>query len=228
MSFEQERGVYLGTPYLVMFTGFVVAVMLDLVWKQGEIDVTAGAEMTVLLIGLFGLMVGYIVNQRYIRTGPPTATDRKNLFQLGVLAFVLTTFIDSMLSGFFTYTQAVQDIGTVMVLAAAPFEEAFFRLTIASVLYRAMNPLVETIGFGAGRVIGRVTSQDILTALATAFITSWFFSIYHLGVFGATDSLVMSILFVNSFIYTLVYLYTGDIMTSTTAHLLHNAAVLFL
>jgi membrane protease YdiL (CAAX protease family) len=228
MSFEQERGVYLGTPYLVMFAGFGLVVMLDLVLQQGTIGTLNDAEVLSIIIGLFGLMVGYIVNARYIRTGPPTTTDRNNLFRLGVMAFVMTTLVDSLLSGFLQYVQAVQDIGTVLVLAAAPFEEAFFRLTIASVLYRGIQATPLVSGFGERRVVGTVTSQDVVTMLATALITSWLFTIFHTAVYSVTDTLIMSILFVNSFIYTLVFIWTGDVMTSTTAHLLHNAAVLFL
>lgn len=226
MSFEQERGVFLGRPYLLMYSGFVVVLLLDLVLKQGELDVLGGIEVTVLLIGIFGLMIGYIVNIKYIRTGQPTIRDRNNLVNWGFGLFIVVTLIDSLLVGWTQYTQSVQSVGTVITLAAAPFEEALFRFAIASVLYRAMNPLAE-LGLGSTRLFRSVTSSDMVTLLVTSLITSFLFTIYHTGVYGATDSLVMSILFINSFIYTMVFLYTGDIMTSTTLHLLHNAAVLF-
>jgi membrane protease YdiL (CAAX protease family) len=130
---------------------------------------------------------------------------------------------------FSRYRQSLVDIGTVMVLAAAPFEEALFRLTIASVVYRGLNPLVEA--FSRKRLNYRrnyVTKFDYVTMLIASLVTSWLFVIFHAGVYSITDWKVMQFLFLNSVIYTMVYLYTGDIMTSTTAHLLHNAAVMFL
>lgn len=228
MSFEQEQGVYLGRPYLVLYSGFIVVLLFDLVLRQGELDVVGGVEVTVLLIGIFGLMIGYIVNIRQIRTGQPTVKDRDNLLNFGVVFFIVVTVLDSFLLGWMPYIQSVQDIGIVTTLAAAPFEEALFRLAIASVLYRAMNPLAEIGGLGTSRIVGHVTSSDIVTMTVTSLITSWLFAVYHTGVYGASDSLIMAILFINSFIYTMVYLYTGDIMTTTTMHLLHNASVLFL
>lgn len=227
MSFEQKQGVYLGRPYLLLYSGFIVALLLDIVLRQGDLGVAGGAGVTVLLIGIFGLMLGYMANIRHIRMGAPTAKDTNNLLTFGVGFFIIVTLIDSLLLGWELYTQSLQGVGTVIILAAAPFEEALFRFAIASMLYRAVNPFAER-SFGSTRVIGRVTSSDSVTMLVTALITSWLFVIYHTGVYGATDSLVMAILFINSFIYTCVFLYTGDIMTTTTLHLLHNAAVLFL
>lgn len=227
MSFEQEQGVYLGRPYLLLYMGFVAVLLLDIVLRQGELDVIGGAEVTVLLIGILGLMIGYIVNIKEIRTGQPTQKDRDNLLNFGVGFFIVVTLIDTLLLGWNQYVQSMQNLNVILILAAAPFEEALFRLAIASVLYRSLNPFAER-GFGSTRIFGRVTSSDLMTMLVTSLITSWLFTIYHTGVYGATDSLVMAILFINSFIYTMVFLYTGDIMTSTTLHLLHNAAVLFL
>jgi membrane protease YdiL (CAAX protease family) len=178
LSFEQARGVYFGRPYLLLYSGFVVVLLLDLVLKQGQFDMLGQIEVTVLLVGIFGLFLGYMVNIRYIRTGRPTLKDRSNLLNFGVGMFIVTTLISSALAGWAQYTQSLQDMGAVIVLSAAPFEEALFRFAIASMLY--------------------------------------------------SDPLVHTILFVNSFIYTMVFLYTSDIMTSTTAHLLHNAVALFL
>lgn len=212
---------------MLLYMGFVTVLSLDIVLRQGELGVAGGAEVTVLLIGILGLMVGYIVNINKIRTGHPTQKDKENLMTFGVGFFILVTFIDTLLLGWSQYVQSIQDMNAVLILAAAPFEEAFFRLAIASVLYRAKDPLAERF-LSSTRVIGNVTSSDMVTMIVTSLITSWLFVIFHTGVYGATDSLIMAILFINSFIYTMVFLYTGDIMTSTTLHLLHNAAVLFM
>jgi membrane protease YdiL (CAAX protease family) len=184
-------------------------------------------EVTVLLVGIFGLFLGYMVNIRYIRTGRPTLKDRSNLLNFGVGMFIVTTLISSALAGWAQYTQSLQDMGAVIVLSAAPFEEALFRFAIASMLYRGINPFTERT-LGSSNITGRVTSSDFLTMILTALITSWLFVQFHMGVYGESDPLVHTILFVNSFIYTMVFLYTSDIMTSTTAHLLHNAVALFL
>lgn len=229
MSFEQKAGVYLGRPYLLLYGGFVAVLLLDLVLKQGELGLLGGIETTVFFIGIFGLMLGYITNIENARFGQPTLKDRNNLLNFGIGMFLVVTVVDSLMNGWALYTQSVESVGTVITLAAAPFEEALFRLAIASMLYRAANPIVEKIGGSTGtRIVGSVTSRDIVTMIVTSLVTSWLFAIYHLGVYGVTDSLVMAILFTNSFIYTMVFLYTGDIMATTTLHLLHNASVLFL
>lgn len=227
MSFEQARGVYLGNPYLLMYAGFVVVLLWDLVLRQGQFGVMGQIQVTILLVGMFGLFLGYIVNIRNIRTGRPTMKDRNNLLNFGIGMFLVTTLIDSALAGWVQYTQSLQDMGTVVVLSAAPFEEALFRFAIASMLYRGINPFAERT-LGSSNITGRVTSSDFLTMILTALITSWLFVQYHMGVYGESDPLVHTILFVNSFIYTMVYLYTSDIMVPATAHLLHNAVALFL
>lgn len=228
MRLEVEREVVIGRPYLTLFAGFAVAMLLDMVLNQqmGLSQVIQANEMVMLAIGLSGIALGFIVNIGYIRRRDTiTPDDVADMSTWGVGTFVVMTIINSLIRGFAQYRAAVAEQTVVIVLAAAPFEEAFFRLFLASLLFRAQVPvfsqLARTLGIGEGG--GRW-----MALVATCMEVAAVFTMFHAAVAPLSDPSVSLFYAINAAAYTFVFLKTGNIMASTTTHLLHNTVVMLL
>lgn len=218
-----EKKTVVSRSFYLLFTGFAVAEVFDLVMAGGSlVDIVQGAEVTSLLLGILGLVAGRYMYENVI-TSQPTDKDRENVLTYGVGTFVVMTFFNYIVGTLQRYQSQIADQSIVITLAAAPFEEALFRLAIAGGLYQAfvhiLRPMFKRMNMGGAEGMAMVLA---------ALLTSWFFVGFHGAVYSTEDPAVVRFLFTNSFVYTLVYLYTGNLMVSTTAHLLNNSAAIFL
>ena len=225
-----DKRVYAGLSFVLLFSGFSIALLYDLIMAQGILGAFEAKELIFLVLGIFGLAIGHMVNRMYMVDDRRSAAERRStLLTFGILLFVGMTAITMAMQNFFAYQTSLQEKSAVVVLSAAPFEEAFFRFLLASALFRAMIRILANVGRATNLpFVKDENSQRITAMVITAVIVAMVFVQFHNAVYTLTDPRVYSFLFVNAAAYTIAYLYTGDIMTSTTAHLLHNAAVLFL
>jgi membrane protease YdiL (CAAX protease family) len=230
-----EEEVVVGRPFYILWAGFFAATVLTLIYAQGVLGQVEGVAVTMLLIGMGGLLGGYVVNMAYLRRADIVTTeDANNVLNFGVGGFVVLTLYNSLTKNFAKYQSAMSQQGIIVTLAAAPFEEAMFRLCLAAAVYRGMLYVVPSLRRSVGGLFGTrnyysgPANIDRYIAMGlTALFIGWFFVEAHAAVGNISDPLVSSFYFSNSFVYTLLFLYTGNIMVSTTAHLLHNGAVIF-
>jgi len=223
--FAVEREVVIGRPYMLFTGGFMLAIVADLVLNQdvGLGDLFRSKEMIMLALGLVGLLAGYVTNmgvirrQNYVSTG-----DVEEVTVYGGGLFVLMTIVNTLMANFRRYQASLQEQNIILVLSAPAFEEAFFRLFLTTILFFSFRPaLIQTSRLlGLGEDSGRVMAA--VMASVTVSIT---FMLFHGAVADISDPAIMIFYFVNSFAYCMVWLMTGNLMVTTTAHFMHNFAV---
>jgi membrane protease YdiL (CAAX protease family) len=220
-----ERKTIVSRTFLLLFTGFAVAEVLDIVLSGGNLaDMITGAEATSLLLGIVGLFAGFMMSYETIKMSRPTDKDAENVLTFGVGSFIAMTVFNHIVGTLRSYQSEIQHQSLVIVLAAAPFEEALFRLLIATGLYRGFIAIIQPIfkRYGLG-------GAEEFTMVLVAFTTSYIFVGFHGAVYQIeSDMKTVIFLFSNSFVYTVIYLYTGNLMVSTTAHLMNNGAAALL
>lgn len=219
-----EKKTIVSRSFYLLFTGFAVALIYELVMAGGSLEnIIQQAEVTSLLLGIAGLIAGRGLYAEKLKHSRPTDKDAENVLNFGVGTFIFMTFLNYMLGTLRSYQSDIQTQSMIITLAAAPFEEALFRFAIAGGIYNGLVVIIRPIF--ARRKMG---GAEEFTMVLTALITSYFFIEFHGAVYDVTDPRVWQFLFMNSFAYTIVYLYTGNLMVSTTAHLLNNAAAIML
>ncbi len=230
-----EQEVVVGRPFYLLWAGFVVALVLELVYAQGVLGQTQGIAVTSLLIGIVGLFGGYIVNFAYLRRGDYVTTrDTEQVLTYGVGGFIVMTLVNSLMKGFSDYQATISQTGLIVTLAAAPFEEVFFRLLMAAAVYRGLLFVVPQLRHSITRLFGmssyRTGPSEMdrwIAMVLTGLFLGWVFVQFHAAVANILAPSVAAFYFTNSFVYTIIFLYTRNIMVSTTTHLLHNGAMLF-
>jgi membrane protease YdiL (CAAX protease family) len=219
-----EKKTVVSRSFYLLFAGFAIALVYDLVMAGGSLEnIMQQAAVTSLLLGIVGLVAGRGLYAEQIRHSRPTDKDAENVMVFGIGTFAVMTFLNYMLGTLRHYQADIQTQSMILVLAAAPFEEAFFRFAIAGGLYHGLLAIIKPI-FKQRKMGG----AEEFTMVLTALITSYFFIEFHAAVYNIADPQVWQFLFLNSMAYTIVYLYTGNLMVSTTAHLLNNAAAIML
>ena len=246
-----EKGVYISMSYMLLFVGFAGAHVINIVLGGGDLTTpAAGIGMSQLTLGILGLVVGLAMNYGQM---PKTKAERQKLeledavkgTSYGIGLFVGMTLLNTTIRGFEKYQASLREQELMSLLGAAPFEEAFFRLMVATILFRALLEIVPTLRYvlsaGLGTVVALMTGRRsgarsrvirtddplnrgvamILTALGVAIL----FVFLHGSVANIADPEVFRFYFINSFFYTMLYLVTGSLLACTTAHLLHNGAV---
>lgn len=223
VGIEQKKIV--SRVYLLIFTGFALAEVYDIVMSGGNIsNIAVGAEYTSLLMGVAGLVAGYAMNYDNIKSARPTPKDAENVMTFGLGLFIGMTLFNYLIGSLQSYMSEIQTRSMIITLAAAPFEEALFRLLCASGLFHGFITLFRPM-FKRMRIGG----AEEFTIILVSIITSYFFLEFHAFVYNVeSDFMTIIFLFSNSLVYTIAYLYTGNLMVSTTAHLLNNSAAVFL
>jgi membrane protease YdiL (CAAX protease family) len=220
-----ERKVLVSRAFLLLFTGFAVAEVYDLVMSGGNLaDIAIGAETTSLLLGIAGLVAGVFMSWDVIKMSRPTDKDAEQVLSYGVGTFIIMTFFNYVIGTLRSYQSQIQTQSLVITLAAAPFEEALFRLLIATGLFRGfiviIRPFFKKMKMGGA---------EEFTIIFVSLLTSYIFLGFHGAVYNIeSDFQTITFLFSNSFVYTVIFLWTGNLMVSTTAHLLNNGAAAFL
>jgi membrane protease YdiL (CAAX protease family) len=218
-----EERVYLGMAFYLMFAGFAASFLYDLVSSQGVFGIYESKIILILVFGFIGLVGGQAINRKYLADKPRTGEKRREtLWLYGIGMFVALSVYNSTRAYFSVYQSAIQEQSAILIISAGPMEEAFFRLFLASMLFRAFLRVLRNIHF-----IKSDKTAVILAMLLTCIIVSLVFVQFHAGVLEITDPRTFEFLFVNSIGYTFVYLKTGDPVPSATAHMMHNAWVVF-
>ena len=233
------------TPGLTNLTGSVFSIktfLFDIIFRFSGIIVTTMYQTTSpeivdiavyqLILGMVGLMIGTTMNVRKgvvtpgLRVGWPSREDGEKVFVYVTGGFIGLEIFNRLISSVkFSTIGDVLDLATIDVsaniaLTAAVMEEALYSLAFTTFFFAiSLYMIVKvTARYDEGIKIFAMVSASIMVSVL--------FVLIHVGAYGF-DPQIIIMLFVNRFVYSILFIKTRNLSVPTLLHLSHNA-MLFL
>ena len=204
--------------FAAVFSGIIVTTMYQVV-SSSIVDIAVYQ----IVMGLVGLLMGITMNIKRgvvtpgLRIGFHTRDDVAKLFVYVTSAFIGLTIFNNVSGVLYSpFSSYSMDVQFNMALTAAVMEEALFSFAMttfffAVFLYMAVKVLKS---YNENVKMGAMISASIMVSI--------FFIFIHAAVYGFQPEIVLQ-LFVNRFVYAIVYIKTKNLVAPTALHVLHNA-----
>jgi len=207
--------------FVLLVVAAIFVNVLTLTTLQTEQGFLYNVSILEMMLGLGGLvLVGLLFGIGKLQFSISNWNETQRWMTWGAIGFIAARFAAAFLTQSATSTEIIYNNLTI-VITSAIFEEALF-VSMALLIYMAMN----TSMMATMRPIFGDEFARFLAIITTALMTAVMFAAIHIGVYG-TDMDIMLALTVARFIYTIVFLYSRNFMSSTFAHLVHNISVWF-
>ena len=176
-----------------------------------------------IIIGVVGLMMGVVMNIKKgvvtpgLRWGFHTRDDVEKLFVYVTGGFIGLELFNTISGGLFNpYSSYSMGVQFNMALTAAVMEEALFSFAMTTFFFAVFL-------YMAVKVLNRY-NEDVKTGamVSAAIMVAIFFVLMHAAVYGFQPEIVLQ-LFVNRFVYAIIYIKTKNLVCPTILHILHNA-----
>lgn len=224
---SEKQKWFVGYDWMLMFfaavfSGIIVTTMYQTV-DQEIVDIAVYQ----LILGMVGLMMGTVINIREstvipgIKVGMPDREDGEELFLYVAGGFIgleiFNQFISEVRLSVFgdVFERMTIDAKVNIVLTAAVMEEALYSFALTTFIFSLVLYMIVKVTAQYNEMIRNAAM--IIAAVATGVL----FILIHIGIYGLQPN-IMIMLFVNRFIYALLYIKTRNLAVPTLLHLAHN------
>ena len=218
---------FLGYDWMLLFFAAVFSGLIVTTMYQTTDPEIVDIAVYQLIMGMVGLMIGATMNVRKgtvtpgLRVGMPNREDAEKMFLYVTGAFIgLELFNQVITSVKFSVFDNIPQVDAQMniALTAAVMEEALYSFAFTTFFFAVFLYMVV-------KVTARYDEGIKTVAMVSASImVGVLFVLIHVGVYGFNPQVVI-MLFVNRFVYSMVYIKTKNLSVPTLLHLSHNLMV---
>jgi membrane protease YdiL (CAAX protease family) len=208
--------------FAAIFSGIIVTTMYQTTSPE-IVDIAVYQ----IILGMVGLMIGTTMNVRKgvvtpgLRVGMPTREDGEKIFVYVTGGFIgLEIFNQVITSVKFSVFDNIPQVDAQMniALTAAVMEEALYSFAFTTFFFAIFLYMIVkvTARYNEGVRTAAMVSASIMVGVL--------FVLIHVGVYGFDPNIVI-MLFVNRFVYSILYIKTRNLSVPTLLHLAHNAMI---
>lgn len=222
---DDDESWIVGWDFLILFFGGMFsAFMVTTMFREISPDIVDIAVFQ-MLMAFGGIVFGIVATTK--RSGgigivvrPPSREDIEKTLPYIVGGFVVLSIINfgiASVGGLSVYLLSSWNSNMNIAITAAVVEEAVYSFGFTAFFYKIFD-------YMTANVLGRNEVQQNAAIVLTSLLVGVLFFAIHLGVYGASFG-IASMLFINRFVYAIIYLRTRNLVVPTSIHLIHNAMV---
>jgi membrane protease YdiL (CAAX protease family) len=224
---SEKRKWFVGYDWMLLFfaavfSGIIVTTMYQTV-AQDVVDIAVYQ----LILGMVGLMIGTVINIREsaiipgIRVGMPDRKSGEEMFLYVAGGFIGLELFNNVISQ--VRLSAIGDIAGQLTidtqvniaLTAAVMEEALYSFAFTSFFFAIVLYMIVKMTAQYNETVKLIAMTIAAIGVGVLFV------VIHIGAYGFQPN-IMIMLFVNRFVYALLYIKTRNLSVPTILHLLHN------
>jgi len=203
---------------LLLFAASFSGIMVMTMYAQVDTTIVDIAVFQ-LVMGLVGLMGGTVIafGTQGLKTGVETSKQMTEALMAIIVGFVATRILNGviMIVDFQNMFSIMKfDSSLNIALTAAVMEECLYSFLGSLFFFKVFMVFFSKVFRNTSAASGSAV------VMASIFI-SVFFVIIHYAVYGFNMSIIL-MLFINRFVYSLLFLKTRNLMVPTVLHLAHN------
>lgn len=220
---DSESGKWImGWDFLLLFFGGMFAAFMVTTMFRDVDPLMVDIAVFQMMMAFGGMIFGLIATMKRkggigVSVRPPTREDIEKTMPYMIGGFAVLAVVNRVIAmaGMSALLLATFNADMNIALTAAVAEEAVYSFGFTTFFFKLFDYITANI-------MGRNKMQEnVAVGIATVAVSVLFFAI-HIGVYG-TVFYIAAMLFINRFIYALVYLKTRNLVCPTALHILHNA-----
>jgi membrane protease YdiL (CAAX protease family) len=212
----------MGWDFLLLFFGGMFAAFMVTTMFRDVDPLMVDIAVFQMMMAFGGMIFGLIATMKRkggigVSVRPPTREDIEKTMPYMIGGFAVLAVVNRVIAmaGMSALLLATFNADMNIALTAAVAEEAVYSFGFTTFFFKLFDYITANI-------MGRNKMQEnVAVGIATVAVSVLFFAI-HIGVYG-TVFYIAAMLFINRFIYALVYLKTRNLVCPTALHILHNA-----
>ena len=206
---------------LLFFAGMFSAFMVTTMFREAD-PVIVDIAVFQMIMAFGGMIFGIMATIKRgggigVSVRPPTREDIEKAMPYMIGGFAVLAVVNRSIAmvGMSALLLATFGSDVNIALTAAVAEEAVYSFGFTTFFFKLFD-------YMTANIMGRNKMQENIAVMLSATAVSILFFAIHIGVYS-TIFYIAVMLFVNRFVYALVYLKTRNLVCPTALHILHNS-----
>lgn len=219
---DDEDSWIVGWDYLLLFFGGMFsALMVTTMFRDIAPDIVDIAVFQ-MMMAIGGIVFGLVATTKRsggigISVRPPNREDIEKTLPYIIGGFVLLSIINMAIAttGLSIYLMSSWNANMNIAITASVVEEAVYSFGFTAFFFKIFD-------YMTSNTMGKNKVQQSTAIVMASVVVSFLFFFIHIAVYGSGFG-IAAMLFINRFVYAIVYLRTRNLVVPTAIHLINNA-----